>query len=331
MVGLVAACSESTAPGDEQALDRKKTLTSRFTCPESGPYVDLYDVNAAGAIIGSTVHRGYEVVTGFVCDNKRGVSSDLGTLGGPETSPAAINASGAVVGTSTRPDGKQHAFLWEHGVMTDLGTLPGDDASIAHAISDAGQVVGESFRAGDGYGTSRAFLWQKGVMVDLGTLPGTTWSSAHAINARGQVVGTSGTGWLESDRRAFLWQDGHMIPLETWGLGSFAGGINAAGQIVGAAETATGEWHAAVWYRGAVTDLGSGWASAINNAGVVVGRSDGGAVFWRKGVKTVLEAGENPGEWYGVGYEANAINSSGLVVGSGFQQGGSWPAVWTIR
>src|SRR4051794_6179542 len=52
---------------------------------------------------------------------------DLGTLPGGATSNAsALNLAGQVVGTSTPPgpSGFNHAFLWQNGVMTDLGTLP---------------------------------------------------------------------------------------------------------------------------------------------------------------------------------------------------------------
>jgi probable HAF family extracellular repeat protein len=51
---------------------------------------------------------------------------DLGTLGATYTSSnaSAVNASGQVVGTSsTSVSGFNHAFLWQNGVMTDLGTL----------------------------------------------------------------------------------------------------------------------------------------------------------------------------------------------------------------
>jgi len=65
---------------------------------------------------------------------------DLGTLDGTETEAHLINNRGQVVGASgIEPDTFQiHAFLWEKGVMTDLGTLPGGDYSFAYAINERG-------------------------------------------------------------------------------------------------------------------------------------------------------------------------------------------------
>ncbi len=60
---------------------------------------------------------------------------------------AAINERGQIAAT-----GKQHAYLWENGKRLELGTLPGNNNSIAVAINDHGQIVGAS---GD-----RAVLWK---------------------------------------------------------------------------------------------------------------------------------------------------------------------------
>ncbi len=69
---------------------------------------------------------------------------DLGTLGGDFTTPTAINAEGQVVGISSIEPGGSifHAFLWEKGVMADLGLLPNGIDSAAADINDEGIVVG---------------------------------------------------------------------------------------------------------------------------------------------------------------------------------------------
>src|SRR5436189_4442945 len=69
--------------------------------------------------------------------------TDLGTLGGSLAIPSAINQRGQVVGRSSTPDGRNHAFLWQDGVMTDLGTL-GGLASNAVGINQQSQIAGVS-------------------------------------------------------------------------------------------------------------------------------------------------------------------------------------------
>jgi uncharacterized membrane protein len=63
------------------------------------------------------------------------------------------------VDTSVTAGGGLHAFLWEKGVMTDLGTLgPEFVSGIALAINPRGDLVGANDTRGS---ESRATLWTR--------------------------------------------------------------------------------------------------------------------------------------------------------------------------
>ena len=76
---------------------------------------------------------------------------------GPHSQAHDINNRGQVVGYSYIGSGSPHAFLWEDGEMTDLGTLGGYDSE-ANGINDRGQVAGFS-RTRSGY--RYATLWTR--------------------------------------------------------------------------------------------------------------------------------------------------------------------------
>ena len=136
--------------------------------------------------------------------------------------------------------------------MIDLGSL-GGSYSAAQAISNNGQVVGES--------NAHAFYWTQATgMMDLGTLGGR--SSALGVNDGGQVFGLyyTATGYT----RVFSWnQTSGMIDLGTLGGSSTtANGMNASGQIVGYSNTAGNTAsHAFSWTPGR-----AGWSTSVRSA-----------------------------------------------------------------
>lgn len=131
-----------------------------------------FSVNPHGAIAGSVEGFGASIW-------KDGQWTSLG-LGG---APFAINKFEAIAGW--RLGGQSHAYLYDNGVLFDLGTLGGAD-SVATSLNDRGQVAGYSSVA-DGH--DHAFLYENGMMTDLGTLAGGSVSRAHDINNHGVVVG----------------------------------------------------------------------------------------------------------------------------------------------
>jgi probable HAF family extracellular repeat protein len=236
---------------------------------------------------------------------------DLGALDYDYSKAVAINEAGQVVGYAYDLSNSK-AFLWEDGVMTELG--PFSNAPVA--INEAGQVIGSFSVFPNG---SRAFLWENGVMTDLGTL-GYNHVEPVALNEAGQVIGIAYLPWGNGPH-AFEWENGVITDLGTFGGAySYPVAINEAGQVIGYAQLVpwTGT-HAFLWDDGVMTDLGTLGGSnsqpvAINEAGQVIGYSDvaGNASYhaflWEDGVLTDLGS---------LGYDYSrpvAINEAGQVI-----------------
>jgi probable HAF family extracellular repeat protein len=145
-----------------------------------------HSINDRGQAVGLT-----GVCTGFLHAVlwDHGTLTDLGNLGEFQLlSPIAINNRTQVAGVAFSPV-TTTAFLWENGVATNLGTLPGDFSSRANWINSKGQVVGGSC---DIAFNCRGFLWQNAVMTDLTTVithPDLFLLVAVTLNDRGQIGG----------------------------------------------------------------------------------------------------------------------------------------------
>jgi|ERR1043166_6977812 probable HAF family extracellular repeat protein len=107
----------------------------------------------------------------------------------------AINNRGQIVGWSGPGDPSKvdHAFLWDSGVMTNLGPVE-VGTHIALFINERGQVAGGDSRlTGSQTVPPRTFVWDGGVRTDIGTLGGTSCHPS-ALSQTGAVVGSSRIG-----------------------------------------------------------------------------------------------------------------------------------------
>jgi probable HAF family extracellular repeat protein len=192
---------------------------------------------------------------------RNGKPLDLGTLGGPDSLGGLLDEKGQVAGESfinATPNPltgvpTMAPFLWQHGVMKDLGTLGGTFGN-ANWMNSRGEVVGQSNLAGDQ--SSHPFLWNGHRLLDLGTLGGdngvATW-----ISDSGVVAGAADVPGSQA-HDGFLWKNGVMQELPPTGGApcSNAEAVNARGQAVGNDTDCQGSSLAAVlWEHGAAYDL----------------------------------------------------------------------------
>lgn len=201
-------------------------------------------------------------------------------LPGSDSRAAAINDRGQVVGTFTT-DGVQHAFLWQHGVYTDLGagsatdinsrglvvgTRPGEQGTLpcvwyrgrvtglplgpsatgrAYAVNDSGWIVGSGWSETGGEVVESAYLWRSGTVTELGRI-GVGGSFAADIDNRGRIVGMTGLNNF-SDPVPFLWQRGRMADLARRGVAKgLLLAIDDQGRL-GGSMTRDGDYYAVIY------------------------------------------------------------------------------------
>jgi hypothetical protein len=223
-----------------------------YTIADLGVSGRAKDVNNHGQVVGYFEHQldcCNTTISGFVWSSSTGIQLL------PEFEPRrrylanAINDNGIIVGASSNPPLGNIALLWENGTVSGLG------AGTAVDINNNDEVLFHD-----------AKLFSNGSTTTLSGL-----DVAYQINNVGQVIGdVTGT-----DSHDFLWDNGSISVIgdPSW-QDSSAAAINDSSQIVGSyfSEDIFGV-HAFSIVNGVWTDLGRGFAKALNNSGEIIGRS----------------------------------------------------------
>jgi probable HAF family extracellular repeat protein len=306
-------------------------------------------INASGQVVGSLSFGSTRHA--FVYNGTH--TYDIGTLGGPMSIAYGINDYGVVVGQADNAAGRPRAFAYYHGHMTNLGTLPGGDLSVATAINRYGVITGYSGTGEPPDHGTYGFRYRSGHMVRLAALPAGLGSYGYSINNGGTIAGAAYEGPYtppEYPNYPVIYK--YNVPAKISGYQGEANGINDYGQVVGGINTYDLPfpharrpffWQPGSSSVGTITFLGSldatlddGYATAINNCGVVVGNSAvqlsserygyQGFVWTRRHGIRNLNALIDPASGWTV-TEANAINCKGQIAGTACKDG----ACHTVR
>ncbi len=252
--------------------------------------------------------------------------TDIGSFGGQSVTATSINNAGQVVGYGQDASHHIKSYIYQGGVMTNMGSLSTTQDIYAMQINESGTAAGYGY-VPFAQGQIHAFTYAGGTKTQLS---GTgTRSGAVALNDNGQVLGTLQVG--AGPNQTVVWTSG--VATVQAGLSGTANGINNAGQIAG--YRSTGGGFGAYVYSAGVTSniptLGgtSNVTAAINNAGQVVGQStlagntNTHAFLYSGGVAKDLGA-LNPTDFS----YANGLNEFGKVVGTSSTQAGVYSAFY---
>jgi probable HAF family extracellular repeat protein len=292
-------------------------------------------LNEQGVVVGST--DGFGDRTFWIWRNGQRETHLLG--GGYRGGPTGIDNRGRVIGWFETGEWyidvwgdivyPYHGFIWEDGVLTELGTL-GGWTSAATWINDAGVVLGA---ADDAQDNRLPVMWREGHLRSLQTLATNAqrWKLAiesHYVAADGRIWG-AGTYLGEDHVYEIMPQTDGNYSIRSRGridaIDPRIHALNKYGQAVGAGWLENGplgrRFEAFLWHETDMTRLGTlgkadSRSKSINSFAQVVGFYDSAsprAFLWEDGVMYDLNDLIPPDARMTL-YRAVAINDSGQIV-----------------
>ena len=182
-------------------------------------------LGAAGSRVERVNSAGVAAATAYMEDRSDravlldGLKLRLLVPGSSDSIASAINEAGVVAGAFRTSSGAIHAYRWQTGKLTDLGSVPGFPNSAASYMNERGTIAGylsakPAKNAYDVFG--HPFVVARKRMVDLATMvpPSTGWKLERVIGVddRGRIFGN---GLHNAKKRAFM----IVPPAGFWGTG----------------------------------------------------------------------------------------------------------------
>jgi probable HAF family extracellular repeat protein len=227
--------------------------------------------------------------------------TDLGLLpGGTASRALAINNMGQIVGLATDSNFELQRPIWDANTGAIISTADNFDPSstaVPEHRNDNGEMAGTESINQNLY---RGVYWNSSgqafglpPMAGVDPLYGSVHVKAHGINNLGQMVGASKESAPNYYLHAVLWENKDTPPQDLGFLGkgayvdySEAFGINDLGHVVGKSALGTAT-RGFLWRDGRMIDLGAlsgqvvSEAIAVNNTGLVAGKSNFYPVTWK--------------------------------------------------
>ncbi len=304
-LGVVSADAYESEATGVSADGRVVVGTSRASAPRAFRWTresGMQDLGTIGGVLalGTAVSADGQTIVGYSSDTngnllgfrwQNGQMTSLGALNVPWSEAYGVSANGAVISGHAFWGYSFIAVRWDNGVIRNLGTLSGANASRAWGVSGDGQVVvGAAFYPSQGgIPEARAVYWRGNTIHQLGAVDGYRRSWAFAASNDGSVV----VGYALSDNA-----NGPSTSIR-W--------VNGQPQNLG-------------WLSGADPD-GSIAYGVSGDGEIVVGNSDGRAYRWTpqtgmQNLNTVYAQLLTDGSRL---YSANAISPDGrFIVGAGY-------------
>ncbi|MCZ6834642.1 MAG: hypothetical protein O7G85_02615 [Planctomycetota bacterium] len=174
-------------------------------------------MNSSGQIVGLNYDSIFGPRQAVLWEGDQPIALDLPVERNGNSSANDINEQGQITGwMGGAPSTDSQAFIWDNGVVLDLGAIPGGTTAEGMAINNLGHVTGRG-HIPDGvteFGSKHAFFWDGQTMIRLPELPDTVESLPNDINDADQIVGQSLVDDGVFAKYFTLWQDGQVYNLD---------------------------------------------------------------------------------------------------------------------